>query len=213
MSVLPIYTYGTSVLRKKAKPVTAVTDEIVKLVMDMFETMHAANGIGLAATQVGSLHRVIVVDISDVEETKGVKPFTLINPELVSEEGAWVVEEGCLSIPNVRDEVERAETLRVRFKDANFKDVELEAGGLEVHTASSAPKNAPLAMTSRGLSRARRATAMALTEIATSRVRERPIPEWTATPRFRVEGDAESVSPLASAVTSGGTAGRLNRGT
>ena len=130
MSVLPIYTYGTSVLRKKAKPVTAVTDEIVKLVMDMFETMHAANGIGLAATQVGSLHRVIVVDISDVEETKGVKPFTLINPELVSEEGAWVVEEGCLSIPNVRDEVERAETLRVRFKDANFKDVELEAGGL-----------------------------------------------------------------------------------
>ena len=130
MSVLPIYTYGTSVLRKKAKPVAAVTDEIVKLVMDMFETMHAANGIGLAATQVGSLHRVIVVDISDLEETKDVKPFAMINPELVSEDGAWIVEEGCLSIPNVRDEVERAEAIHVRFKDANFKNVELEANGL-----------------------------------------------------------------------------------
>lgn len=130
MSVLPIYTYGASILRKKAKPVTAVTDEIVKLVMDMFETMHAANGIGLAATQVGSLHRVIVIDISVLEETKYVKPLTLINPEVLSEANTWVVEEGCLSIPDVRDEVERAETIRVRFKDANFNDVELDVSGL-----------------------------------------------------------------------------------
>ncbi|HTK81961.1 MAG TPA: peptide deformylase [Bacteroidota bacterium] len=130
MSVLPIYTYGATVLRKKAKPVTTVTDEIVKLIMDMYETMHAANGIGLAATQVGSLHRVIVIDISDLEETKDIKPLTLINPEVRSQDGAWVVEEGCLSIPNLRDEVERAEIIHVRYKDTNFKDVELDAAGL-----------------------------------------------------------------------------------
>lgn len=130
MPVLPIYTYGTSVLRKKAKAVPSVSDDVVRLIMDMFETMHAANGIGLAATQVGSLHRVIVIDISDLEETKEVKPLALINPEVVAGEGTWVVEEGCLSIPGVRDEVERQETIRLRFKDANFKDAELEAGGL-----------------------------------------------------------------------------------
>src|ERR1043165_4681254 len=130
MSVLPIYTYGTPVLRKKAKPVSAVTDEIVKLVMDMFETMHAANGIGLAATQVGSLHRVIVIDISSVEGMEEMKPLTLINPELIREEGQWAMEEGCLSIPDVRDEVDRAETIHVRFRDSQFEPVELEANAL-----------------------------------------------------------------------------------
>ena len=130
MSILPIYTYGASELRKKAKPVTAVTDDIVKSVMDMFDTVHNANGIGLAATQVGSLHRIIVIDISDMEETKDVKSLTLINPEVISEEGSWVMEEGCLSIPDVRDEVERSEKIRVRYKDAKFHDVEMEASGL-----------------------------------------------------------------------------------
>lgn len=130
MSVLPIYTYGTPVLRKRAKAVTAVTDDVVKLVMDMFDTMHAASGIGLAATQVGSLLRVVVIDVSDVEEMKGVMPLTLINPEVLSREGSWIMEEGCLSIPAVRDEVERSDLIRVRCKDTLFKDVELEAAGL-----------------------------------------------------------------------------------
>ncbi len=130
MSVLPIYTYGAQVLRKKAKPVAAVSDEIITLVMDMFETMRAANGIGLAATQVGSLDRVLVIDVSDLEETKGVPPLTVINPEVIFREGAWTMEEGCLSIPDVRDDVERAERIVVRFKDAQFKTVEIEAGGI-----------------------------------------------------------------------------------
>jgi peptide deformylase len=130
MSLLPIYTYGASVLKKKAKPVTEVSDSVVKLIMDMFETMRNANGIGLAATQVGNLRRVIVIDVSDLEETKGFPPFAMINPEVVSEEGSWPMEEGCLSIPDIRDEVERAETIRVKFKDAQYKDVEIEAGGL-----------------------------------------------------------------------------------
>ena len=130
MSILPIYLYGTDVLRRKAKPVRAVTDDIVKLVMDMFETMHAAHGIGLAATQVGNMHRVVVVDLSDMEETKDIKPLTLINPEVVSGEGRISVEEGCLSIPDVRDEVERDEQVVIRYKDTNFREVELEAGAL-----------------------------------------------------------------------------------
>lgn len=130
MSVLPIYLYGTDVLRKKAKPVAQVTDDLVTLVMDMFETMHAANGIGLAANQVGRLERVIVVDISDLEETKHIKPLTLINPVILSQNGKWRMEEGCLSIPELRGEVERAETIRVRFRDTNFAEQEIEAGGL-----------------------------------------------------------------------------------
>jgi peptide deformylase len=130
MAVLPIYTYGAPVLRKKAKPVVDVSDEIITLVMDMFETMRSANGIGLAATQVGSLQRVLVVDISELEETKGYPPLTVINPEVVTQEGNWVMEEGCLSIPDVRDDVERAERVIVRYKDAKFHDVEIEAGGI-----------------------------------------------------------------------------------
>ena len=130
MSVLPIYTYGTAVLRKKAQPITGVNDEVLKLIMEMFETMRDANGIGLAANQVGILQRVIVVDISGVEETKDVKPVSLINPEVIAQEGARVMEEGCLSIPDVRDDVERAEKIKVRYKDTNFRDVQIEADGL-----------------------------------------------------------------------------------
>ncbi|MBI1805746.1 MAG: peptide deformylase [Ignavibacteria bacterium] len=130
MSVLPIYTYGAPVLRKKARPVKQVTDEIVKLVVDMFETMHKANGIGLAANQVGSPVRVIVIDVSEMEEMKDVKPLTLINPQIVHQTGMWVMEEGCLSIPEVRDDVERAESITLRYKDSNFHDLELEVGGM-----------------------------------------------------------------------------------
>jgi peptide deformylase len=98
--------------------------------MDMFETMHNANGIGLAATQVGSLERVIVVDLSDLEEMKELKPILLINPEIVGQEGTCVQEEGCLSIPDVRDDVERAESIKVKFKNSKFRDVSMEVTGL-----------------------------------------------------------------------------------
>jgi len=128
--VLPIHTYGSPVLRKKASAVQHVSDEIIKLIMEMFETMHKANGIGLAATQVGSMDRVVVIDLSDVEELKDMKPFTLINPEVVSSSGSWTMEEGCLSIPEVRDEVERAETITVRHRDTSFRQVEFQADGL-----------------------------------------------------------------------------------
>ena len=130
MSVLPIYLYGTEVLRKKAKPVEKVDHEIIKLVIDMFETMHKAQGIGLAANQVGSLQRVVVVDVSDVEGLEEIKPLTLINPEVIKGEGSTAMEEGCLSIPDVRDEVERNEKIVVRYRDTNLKSQKIEAEGL-----------------------------------------------------------------------------------
>ncbi len=140
--IFPIYTYGTRVLKQKAEPVRTVDEETVKLVMDMFDTMHAAGGIGLAANQIGKPRRVITVDISDIEETKEPKteeekirfkshpPIALINPEIIHSEGIWTMEEGCLSIPEVRDMVERAEKIKVRYKDTSFRTVELEADGL-----------------------------------------------------------------------------------
>jgi len=133
VAILPIYIYDQSVLRKKARvvhPEKIDRDELHRLGEDMFETMHLAGGIGLAANQVGSLHRLIVVDVSDMEETQGIPPIALVNPVVVSEEGKWPMEEGCLSIPDIREEVVRAEKIRVRYKDLNLADRELEASGI-----------------------------------------------------------------------------------
>ncbi len=144
MSVLPIYLYGSDVLRQKALTVDALTNEIIKLIYDMMETMHKAGGIGLAATQVGSLKRVIVIDVTHadedeegdhkktavVEEPKGPTRLVLINPEIIEESGSWLMEEGCLSIPDVRADVTRAERIKVKFRNANFEEEVLEAEGL-----------------------------------------------------------------------------------
>jgi peptide deformylase len=130
MRILQVYLYGADVLRKKAKPVHELDDTLIELIQNMFETMRSAGGIGLAANQVGILERVIVVDISDMEEGKGTKPVVLINPEVISKRGECSMEEGCLSIPGVRDTVSRAEQIAVRFKDGSFNDVTLEATGL-----------------------------------------------------------------------------------
>jgi peptide deformylase len=142
MSVLPIYLYGTDVLRKKAKPVQSLDDSTIKLMMDMAETMRKANGVGLAATQVGNLRRMLVLDISAIERGeddgderseeagKEAKILVAINPEILQEEGKLQMEEGCLSIPDLRAEVTRAEKIKVKFRDANFDEVVMEADGL-----------------------------------------------------------------------------------
>jgi len=144
MSIRPIYLFGSDVLREQAKPVQELTDGVVKLIVDLVDTMHKAGGIGLAANQVGELHRVLVIDLAAVEEalkeeTEGEekekspreeKTLIVINPEILRQEGAWKMEEGCLSIPEVRADVERAETTRVRFRDGNFREVEMDAQGL-----------------------------------------------------------------------------------
>jgi len=96
----------------------------------MFDTMHSADGIGLAANQVGVLQRILVADISCLEDFKNVKPLVLINPEVVYEDGKCTMEEGCLSVPDIRAEVVRPQTIRVRYKDTNFQDKEVEANDI-----------------------------------------------------------------------------------
>jgi len=130
VAILPIYLYGNEVLKKKAKQVAEVTDTDIKLIQDMFETMHESNGIGLAANQVGDLKQILVVDISDMEAGKGTKPLAIINPKIVDEEGEWEMEEGCLSIPEVREKVWRAEKITVQYNDVNMEKVELTADGM-----------------------------------------------------------------------------------
>lgn len=130
MAILPIYLYGQPVLRKKAKPVTAVTPELVATVENMFETMANAQGIGLAANQVGIRERIVVIDVSEMEEGRDIPPLVLLNPVVVGNEGSWIMEEGCLSIPEIRAEVARGEHIRVRYSDLSGENQEIEATGL-----------------------------------------------------------------------------------
>ncbi|HWV38507.1 MAG TPA: peptide deformylase [Vulgatibacter sp.] len=115
-------------LKEKAAPVAAVDDSIRALVDDMFETMYAADGVGLAAPQIGVLQRVIVIDTSAVDED--VQPVALINPEILESEGTTQYREGCLSVPGEAEEVTRAARVRVRYLDRDGAQQELEATGL-----------------------------------------------------------------------------------
>jgi len=127
---LPIYTFNHPVLRKKARAVKRPASDLTQAMDDMLETMHKANGVGLAANQVGLLQRLIVIDMTGSEGVEKFEPLTMYNPEVVEEEGKWLLEEGCLSLPALRDEVQRAERIRVKFRDRNFDERELEASGL-----------------------------------------------------------------------------------
>lgn len=114
---------GDPILRKKSKAVNEVTDRIRLLLDDMVETMVDANGIGLAAPQVGVLRRVIVIDIGE-----GV--LKMVNPEMLESDGSVVDIEGCLSVPNLSGTVERPETVTVRYIDENNEEQTLEADEL-----------------------------------------------------------------------------------
>jgi peptide deformylase len=124
--LLPILEYPDPRLRKVAAPVGRVTPEIQRLVRDMAETMYAAPGIGLAATQVDVHKRVIVMDISDARDELRV----FIDPEILSSEGEVECEEGCLSVPGYYDKVLRAASIRVRATGADGKPYQLDAEGL-----------------------------------------------------------------------------------
>src|SRR3990170_2011636 len=126
MARLPILEYPDPRLRIRAEPVTKFDIELKTLVADMFETMYAAPGIGLAATQVDVHKRLLVCDIG--VESK--QPYCLINPEILSAEGKTNSEEGCLSVPEYYDFVDRAALIRVRAYDPDGKPFELTAEGM-----------------------------------------------------------------------------------
>jgi len=126
MAVLTILAFPDPRLRKVAAPVIAVTAEVQKLVADMAETMYAAPGVGLAATQVDVHKRIIVMDVS--EERNGLRVF--IDPEIVEAHGEAEAEEGCLSVPGYYDRVTRAARIRVRALDARGERFELHAEGV-----------------------------------------------------------------------------------
>jgi peptide deformylase len=129
VAILPIYICSEPVMRKKAKPVKEPDASLHRLAADMVETMHNAGGVGLAANQVGSLQRIIVVDLTEDEAQQQPTTMVLVNPVVVKEEGSSVMEEGCLSIPDIREEVERPERIIVRYKDLDWNDHEIEAEG------------------------------------------------------------------------------------
>src|SRR5438874_12303829 len=126
MATLNILRYPDARLHKLAAPVTVFDDALKKLVADMTETMYAAPGIGLAATQVDVRKRVIVVDVSERRDSLVV----LVNPEIVEANGQSDIEEGCLSLPGIYELVARAERVKVRAYDRNGQPFTLEAQGL-----------------------------------------------------------------------------------
>lgn len=126
MAILTILEFPDERLRHKAEPVEEVDDGIRKLIDDMFETMYAAPGIGLAATQVNVQRRLLVLDISEEKN----QPLALINPELLTREGQEESDEGCLSVPGVFEKVKRAEKIRVRALNRDGESFEMDADGL-----------------------------------------------------------------------------------
>ena len=139
MALLDILIYPDPRLREKCKPVTEITPEIRKILADMAETMYAAPGIGLAASQIGFMQRLIVVDIGDREHDEGegasaphteARLYKIVNPVIVSRSGKSEGEEGCLSLPNLKETIKRSERVVVEGLDENGKALRIEAGGL-----------------------------------------------------------------------------------
>jgi peptide deformylase len=126
MARLQILEYPDPRLRTRAKPVEVFNAALAKQVEDMFDTMYAAPGIGLAATQVDFHKRLIVMDVSEGKN----QPLVFCNPEILTREGEGITEEGCLSVPGIFDEVKRAATIRARAQDATGKVFEIDLEGL-----------------------------------------------------------------------------------
>jgi peptide deformylase len=143
MAILEIVTYPSDVLKKVAQPVGEITNDIKKLVDDMFDTMYSAEGVGLAAPQVGVPLRIIVVDVNvhgdEEEETTqgpigpkehGRKKYGMINPVITDREGEIEWEEGCLSIPDFRLKMKRSNKVKVKFTDKDGRENVVDAKGL-----------------------------------------------------------------------------------
>ncbi|MDD6550221.1 MAG: peptide deformylase [Lachnospiraceae bacterium] len=123
MALREIRTQGDPVLEKVCKPVKEMTPRLQALADDMLETMYAANGVGLAAPQVGILRRIVVIDV-------GEGPYVLVNPEIIERDGEQTGQEGCLSVPGVYGIVTRPEHVKAKAFDKDMKPYEIEAEGL-----------------------------------------------------------------------------------
>jgi len=128
MAICDILLIGDPILAKTSEPVGEITDDIVRLARDMVETVHRAPGVGLAAPQVGVNKRLIVVDLSVGEDKDAL--HVLINPEIVAKEGEVVCEEGCLSVPDIKEKVARPYRVVARGLDLAGRDVEIEGEDL-----------------------------------------------------------------------------------
>lgn len=131
--ILPIVAYGTAVLKKKAVEIPQDYPQLDKLIEDMFETMYGANGVGLAAPQINKSIRLFIVDGSPfAEDEPDMEDFrkVFINPTIFDEEGEeWNFNEGCLSIPNIREDVSRKPKIRIQYQDEDFNTLEEEYEG------------------------------------------------------------------------------------
>ncbi len=126
MAILTVLTWPDSRLRKRAKPVDVVDEDISTLCDDMLETMYAAPGIGLAATQVNIQKQIVVIDISEDKD----QPLCLINPKITHRDGEEVMQEGCLSVPGYYEEISRAKQVTVQALDKHGQSIEIEANEL-----------------------------------------------------------------------------------
>jgi len=126
MAILEVLYFPDDRLRNKAIPVEDVGDETREIAANMLETMYAEKGIGLAATQVNIQKRIVVIDLSEEKN----EPFVLINPEISKLEGSEIMREGCLSVPDYYDMVERAENIEFNYKTLENQSITTEAGGL-----------------------------------------------------------------------------------
>lgn len=131
MAIIPIQMYGDKILKEKTKPVRKIDSDLIVKIKNMFDTMRNANGIGLAANQIGYDLSIFVIDLTPVEGYEKVKPIAAINPQIVLESDEKVyMEEGCLSLPNLHADVERSEIIKIKFINTDENEVELEADDL-----------------------------------------------------------------------------------
>ncbi len=134
MTLRTIRIYPDPVLRKKARSVNELSNGIQKLIDSMIETLNWANGIGLAAPQIGELLRIVIIDPRVEDSTK--KPLCIINPEIIEEKGSQVAEEGCLSIPGIYESLKRPSSVLLRGLGRDSAPIELELGGIMARAIS-----------------------------------------------------------------------------
>lgn len=130
MSILDIRVYGDAVLRHETAPIEAVDDELLALIDDMIDTMYAADGVGLAANQVGISRRLAIFDLGFIKGSDAEDVLVFLNPEIVSTRGSQLGDEGCLSLPGISAELERPNFVTVRATGLDGKVFEIEGEGL-----------------------------------------------------------------------------------